>query len=1058
MKNNIRSICLALSFVANLVLPMAHPTHAATLAPDNLIQPYLVKDINIGSIGNDISGGIVAGNHIFFGGAGTQIWHSDGTTSGTSLVPNVPPAAQYTWISLVGAAKQRAYFNFNQPDSDGGAELWWTDGTNTHRAKSGLTGDAMFHLNGVDYVLDGGNSGLWKVDDATGDVSLAVALGSKTTAQTVIGNWLYYLSTPASLNPLDASRQLWRTDGTDNSAAHTQLIAVIPFTDIGPMVNANAIRQPLPISPPPPVTIKTAVLNNTLYIRQHKNLWKSDGTATGTMLISNAIGDEVGYYQTTLVAANGKLFFGSFDDSNTASFELWVSDGTPNGAHLLKDIQPGPSSSNLSNLKAIGNQLFFVADDGVHGAELWTSDGTTDGTHMVKEITLFGGATITEMVEWHNKIYFVANDQVHGSQIWISDGSETGTQLMAPMGQIGGLAPNPTGLTPYGDLLFFSADVEGYGREPWLSDGTPAGTRLLRDTVTYGADSKAYVEAVAINKVFFSAEDYTHGLALWASDGSEANTQLVLDLDNGMVGGYKFRYMGEGNGSAYFQVRRNPSTPADTLEVWRTDGTITGTSMITSAVMPTCFAPLPALVFDGSLYYFKDQTNLLRIDLASNSLSLVQVFSEPLACFSQLQISANKLFLSEFYGRLWRIEPQGATPLQPITSDQMRFSSLITVKDQSLFLLATDMISGATLWKTDGTVTGTTPIKSIAETPDYLYASDITTTPDYAYISVPHKDGLGVRLWRTDGSISNTVVLTTTTSEFSLFSTISNTVIYALKSPTVTLWTVSSAMTEPVPLAPNLFDYVVFPTPANNALYFVAYPNNGGNPITGELWRTDGTPSNLKRVAQFVGFGITQPAVFGNGVVFATSDDAYRTTLWTSDGNSVTRHFDLPYVMSTIHIVGDHAFFTGGTAEQGRELWAFRFVSTSNVAVQANAVSPSPLTSTVSLPFAVLNENFNQSATITLTATLPVSVTYVTDTLGISPTLNGNTVSWQITDLGFGQRNYSLKLQVPDVALGTRYPLTFTVGSSLTDTVAADNITMIDIWLTAQTFLPLSLR
>jgi len=69
--------------------------------------------------------------------------------------------------------------------------------------------------------------------------------------------------------------------------------------------------------------------------------------------------------------------------------ELWFSDGTVAGTHIVQDIntQPsffGPSSANagsgISNLVlVVNNELVFIADDvGFgQGRQLWTSDGTT---------------------------------------------------------------------------------------------------------------------------------------------------------------------------------------------------------------------------------------------------------------------------------------------------------------------------------------------------------------------------------------------------------------------------------------------------------------------------------------------------------------------------------------------------------------------------------------------------------------------------------------------------------------------------------------------------------
>ena len=70
--------------------------------------------------------------------------------------------------------------------------------------------------------------------------------------------------------------------------------------------------------------------------------------------------------------------------------ELWTSDGTEAGTVLVKDINPDGADSAASYLTDVGGTLFFSADDGVHGEELWTSDGTEAGTVLVKDINAGG--------------------------------------------------------------------------------------------------------------------------------------------------------------------------------------------------------------------------------------------------------------------------------------------------------------------------------------------------------------------------------------------------------------------------------------------------------------------------------------------------------------------------------------------------------------------------------------------------------------------------------------------------------------------------------------------
>ena len=53
---------------------------------------------------------------------------------------------------------------------------------------------------------------------------------------------------------------------------------------------------------------------------------------------------------------------------------------------MVKDIYSGSSNGNPYDLTAVGNTLYFEANDGFNGYELWKSDGTSSGTVMVKDI------------------------------------------------------------------------------------------------------------------------------------------------------------------------------------------------------------------------------------------------------------------------------------------------------------------------------------------------------------------------------------------------------------------------------------------------------------------------------------------------------------------------------------------------------------------------------------------------------------------------------------------------------------------------------------------------
>src|SRR5262249_16743811 len=100
-------------------------------------------------------------------------------------------------------------------------------------------------------------------------------------------------------------------------------------------------------------------------------LWKSDGTAAGTVLVKD--GFSYGAL-AELTADNGTLFF---VDRNALG--LWKSDGTTAGTVRVKYVA-------VANLTTVNGTLFFAGNDFSNGWELWKSDGSSAGTVLVKDI------------------------------------------------------------------------------------------------------------------------------------------------------------------------------------------------------------------------------------------------------------------------------------------------------------------------------------------------------------------------------------------------------------------------------------------------------------------------------------------------------------------------------------------------------------------------------------------------------------------------------------------------------------------------------------------------
>ncbi|MFM7463986.1 MAG: ELWxxDGT repeat protein, partial [Cyanobium sp.] len=207
---------------------------------------------------------------------------------------------------------------------------------------------------------------------------------------------------------------------------------------------------------------------------------------------------------------------------------------------LVKDLTLGGSSFKPQDLTAVGNLLFFTADDGVSGRELWTSNGTTAATVRVKDIRVGKGDSLrdedrNQLTAIGNTLYFVADDGVHGSELWKSDGTEAGTVLVKNINP-GVKASNPRNFVRMGSTVYFTADDGVSGMELWKSDGTAAGTVQVKD-INPGSTGSFPLDLTVIgNTLYFVAFTNTHGEELWKSDGTSAGTVLVKDIHFGSTG------------------------------------------------------------------------------------------------------------------------------------------------------------------------------------------------------------------------------------------------------------------------------------------------------------------------------------------------------------------------------------------------------------------------------------------------------------------------------------------------------------------------------------------
>ena len=564
-----------------------------------------------------------------------RLWKSDGTAGGTAMIPYGAEPNNLTEVNGT------LYFTADDP-TDGQSLIKLVSGTPTV-VKSGISPSNLFNLNGVLYFRNSGDlyksdgtlagtvivktevypdrftnvNGvlyfkgsdsaheyeLWKSDGtAAGTVMVKDIAPGKANSDpdqlTNVNGTLYFTATEPS-----TGTQLWKSNGTDGGTVQVKNISP-GSQDASPQFSLD--------------------VNGTLYFAADdydtgNKLWQTNGIASGTSMVpgftgtnpvplvnadgtlffaanSDNLWKRVGSNPAVLVKAgvttndpslvcylNGILYFRGWDSAH--GYELWKSDGTPEGTVMVKDIKPGNNSSEVRNLVKVGNILYFIANaDTTNNGQLWKSDGTEAGT--VRVSSTIKNADYLTLV--NGKLFFQGDDTSTTNALWVSDGATTSV-----------LKNNlsPTKLTAVGTTLFFEGWTSPLGYELWKSDGTVAGTVLVKD-INSGSGSSHPVNLTNVNgTLYFSVWDTwdtpDHD-QLWKSDGTTDGTVVVKDLPADYTyTSIKSLTSVHGILAFTFMDKSYQPTHDDSRELWISDGTAAGTVMVKD-IFPGDFGSAPA--------------------------------------------------------------------------------------------------------------------------------------------------------------------------------------------------------------------------------------------------------------------------------------------------------------------------------------------------------------------------------------------------------------------------------------------------------------------------------
>ena len=421
-------------------------------------------------------------------------------------------------------------------------------------------------------------------------------------------------------------------------------------------------------------------------------------------------------------------------------------------------------------------------------------------TASIAQKSLKNVRTVTALKAVNEKVFFAATDNVYGEELWVSDGTSDGTKLVKDINP-GYYSSTPSDMTSYKGLLYFTAYTRQFERELWKSDGTPEGTEMVVDLAPlepyYGGGYPMPIRIFKDHLYFTTAQG-----GLYKSDGTQAGTVLIDEMANSRISmvttGDNYLY--------YFK---------GTEEIQRTDGT-----NLSSVPIPT----------DTEDNYF------MGVYTAGDKLFAVRASSQ----YQQIKLysydeTAGWLMLKEFKA--------------PIYGDQ-EIENFTAIGNKLFFNFRTDYENVAPtdeLWITDGSVSGTTLLKSFGWSPHFS-GSEMGSFIELAgTLFFRASNSASNALWRSDGTPAGTVKV------------------------------------HDVKIMPVIYNVPNPPAVSNGKLWFCGQLDlSDGN---GELWSSDGTSSGTTLYADLVPAGGSFPYLLTtaqNDVYFITGTSYTSTTLWST--------------------------------------------------------------------------------------------------------------------------------------------------------------------------------
>lgn len=697
-------------------------------------EATLVKDIVPGEIGSCPSNLIEVDGELFFIAysptIGRELWKSDGTSGGTSLVLDIDGMATSSETDYFFSAIGKLFFTVDLPDT--GEELWVSDGTanGTHILKDIYPGTRSFTRSF--------NLQLIEFDDAV----------------------FFRGATDIS------NSTLWKTDGTS--------LGTNPLQH-----DANAYSDFEPSS--------LTVVGDRLYLRGSKassfdrELFVCDGT--NVSLVKDIFTGTEGSNLSELTDVDGILFFKANDGINGS--ELWKSDGTSGGTQMILDITVG-GSSNIQNVTYVDGNVFFFNQQSGSSTELWKSGGTIGST-----VELYNWSEYVEDIEAFqmiNEFFFIIDLDDYGKELWYSAGTPTTTGILQDLA-IGTTSSSPHNFTidEMNKNVFFFAHTDNTGLQLYNSVLSGPiqflGVKSILGEHSRGIESsfETYWGNKAVIRVNKSG---TEDISYWVSDGTSVGTF------EGNLGAFNvFRRFSFADAGSHFMIIHEDEN--NDFQLIQSDGTAAGTSLITN-FGDINYAFLITTIDHTAIFYKIENNQLSLWSIRPNEQPLL--LSDNMGVAELEDQWAEDLFFDGdffFFTRgsdevnLWRTDgtPLGTGLIH--TFDETRIEAAHAFDDKIIILSSdnpsgqrteyqlfdkSSMSGGPQVWVSDGSVGGT---NLVTELSPEISISISTTLNDKVIFSTSEEGAAGrsittqnkssqsplIGVWSTDGTANGTFQL-----------------------------------------------------------------------------------------------------------------------------------------------------------------------------------------------------------------------------------------------------------------------------------------------------------